>query len=184
MRFRKRCLSFLICLVLCFVSFSSTTLVLAATHYILLGHGYHQSSIPVDYEGVGSSYMSYWNIARNAWNNSGAGVSIIPDSNSTNTISTKSFPNQTYYGKYNWSPLFVKPSGRVSSFTIIINTAQCPPGYMCSTMVHEFGHAFNLDDNPCNQVGYYNSSIMNYGRSRDTLRSPTVWDIEGVQASY
>lgn len=183
MKHKKR--NFLLCLLICFISFSTSLVTLAATHYILLGKGYYKSSVSINSAGVSSEYTSYWNSAVDAWNNSDAGVSISSSNYSSNTIVTKSLSNQTYYGEYSWSSLQVIIStGRVKQFDITINTYTCTKDYMVSAMVHELGHAFNLDDNPCNTSGYYNSSIMNYGRDRNVLKSPTSWDIEGVEESY
>ena len=47
-------------------------------------------------------------------------------------------------------------------------------------LVHEFGHAFCLDDDP----SYGNASIMNYNRNRDYLTWPTTNDEAGVNYAY
>lgn len=49
-----------------------------------------------------------------------------------------------------------------------------------SVLVHEFGHAFCLDDNPSSR----NASIMNHDRTRNTLIKPTSNDIAGVNSAY
>lgn len=75
-------------------------------------------------------------------------------------------------------------TGRVRQFDRTINLATCTSKEMQPTMVHELGHALNLDDNPCNTTSDKGKSVMNYGRDRTVTKKPTSWDIEGVKASY
>lgn len=183
MKYKKR--NIILCLLICIICFSSSITALAATHYLLTGKGYSTASIKINSDAVSSQYTYRLDDAIDAWNNSGADVDITISKYSGNTIKTKTLANETFYGEYAWNYIHVVPfTGRVRQFDITINLATCTSKEMQSTMVHELGHALNLDDNPCNTTSDKDKSVMNYGRDRTVTKKPTSWDIEGVKASY
>jgi hypothetical protein len=51
--------------------------------------------------------------------------------------------------------------------------------YKQSTIVHEFGHALSLADNPSEK-----QSIMRHDRNRNTIIKPQQDDIKGVKSYY
>lgn len=48
-----------ICLLIMLISFSCTTVVLAATHYVVYKAGYYKSTIPINSSGISTTYSSY-----------------------------------------------------------------------------------------------------------------------------
>lgn len=133
-----------------------------------------------------SSYNDTWvsilNNARSAWNSSSAGTTITTSSTSGNKILATRY-DDTWYGLFS-----VESSSQVyiTKFTIqvnartISNAATNFSNFAKSTVVHEFGHAYFLDDNPPTTQ----STIMSHSRNRNSLTTPQSYDVNNVIARY
>ena len=134
-----------------------------STAAVFLNYGSVSKYVVIRTENVTGDYLTAFNRARTAW--------VIKVENSS----------ATWYGLY--TPLQV--SGQyVSSFQIQINSRtlerDAPTGsrtnWLQSTMAHEFGHAYWLNDNPSTSQ----SSLMKHSRDRAVITGPTAYDIENV----
>ena len=93
-------------------------------------------------------------------------------------VSTRSLPNDTWYGSYYRG---------IGYYDITLNDYRLYQDYGSSgynnakqsTMVHEWGHALGLGDQPNGST-----MIMGYGRDRTTMITPQQDDIDGVNAIY
>lgn len=126
-------------------------------------------------------WTSYLNNGRSAWNNSLAGVSITIDSSSKSTVKAARY-SDSWFG-------LIEPytsSGYLTRFNIKVNArtitekATNVANFARSTIAHEYGHVFWLRDNPSTNK----ASIMKYSRNRNTLISPTIFDINNVKEKY
>lgn len=131
-----------------------------------------------------SQYVLISNDARKQWNDTLSPVSISFSNSSTNQLYAAAYTQQPWYGQYK-----VLETGE--RFEIRMNTYRL--GQLASannydltfvstnTLVHEYGHALGLDDNPpVNAV----NSIMREDRPRDEWKSPRIYDIDNVNANY
>ncbi len=128
-------------------------------------------------------YNSIYTKSVSAWNSTSTPVNIktVPGSGHSYVIS--GVYNDTWYGMYTPKDLQYLVTGRAGKFTIELNRKQLvseSENFWQSVLVHEFGHAFCLGDNPSSG----NSSIMNYDRNRNTLIKPTGNDVTGVNNAY
>lgn len=91
--------------------------------------------------------------------------------------------DDTWYGMYTPQDRQYILWGRAGKFKIELNRNTLvgeSDTFVSSVLVHEFGHAFCLENNP--STG--NLSIMNYDRDRNYLTWPTSDDIAGVNNAY
>lgn len=148
--------------------------------YILITRGQVNPNLRVNSLGLAPAYATAYSNSRDAWFNTYTRANIIID----NTVSDKKINSaylaDSYYGVYR--PTGEGSNGRATGFTITLNdrTVLANNSFRQSVIVHEFGHAFSLGDNP--STG--NNSMMNYGRDRYTVVIPTQDDINGVNAAY
>ncbi len=174
--FRRLCCLILVCGSL----LSFTEIVDAATYW-----QYGCQSRTIQVRSYDSSYNAGWvralDNARAAWNNSGAGTTILTWYNSNNTIQAAQFAE-------NWYGLFTVNSASgpyITQFTIKLNArtisrdASNFDNFLKSTAAHEFGHAFFLDDNPPS-----GPSLMSHSRDRNTLTTPQAVDVHNVLSKY
>lgn len=86
--------------------------------------------------------------------------------------------NQNWYGRYS-KQTFAKI--QINSDRI---TSKAPSGQFWtwgrSVATHELGHSLRLYDNPNTS----SSSLMDHGRNRSTVGSPTTYDKNNVNACY
>lgn len=151
-----------------------------STAAVFLNYGSVSKYVVIRTENVTGDYLTAFNRARTAWGSSGAGTTIAVLSSASNVIKVEN-SSATWYGLY--TPLQV--SGQyVSSFQIQINSRtlerDAPTGsrtnWLQSTMAHEFGHAYWLNDNPSTSQ----SSLMKHSRDRAVITGPTAYDVENV----
>lgn len=141
--------------------------------------GYYDADITLDSSELGASYKKFLNSAVDSWNDAQI-------SDRTVSISSKS-DNKIYSGAYadTWlglySPIDVYPSSvghayhRTKEFSIHINTRTQKTSYVESTICHEIGHAFGLDDISDNGV-----LLMDHNRDRTEVVAPTSGDIKNA----
>jgi len=117
--------------------------------------------------------------ASNAWNNSGAGVTIqLKTSGVSDHEIYVSSVEETWFGcTY---PDLINSSGDVLKSRIVLNTNRLNTDIAQSTTVHELGHLLHLKDNP----SMTDDTIMNYGRDRSTMLVPQLYDVCNVKIFY
>lgn len=135
---------------------------------------------------VGQDAMAGWQpliqSARSAWNNSKAktNISLTTTDSSNYTIEIVNLSSKTWYGL----TTSVKGSnGFTTSATIQINkatTGNKSDNFKRSTITHEFGHLFWLNDNP--ETADY--SLMLHGRDRELIYTPQMIDIYHMDQKY
>lgn len=135
---------------------------------------------------IGQDAMATWQpliqSSRSAWNNSKAktNISLTTSGSSNYTIEIVNLSSKTWYGLT--TP--VKGSnGFTTSATIQINkatTGNKSDNFKRSTITHEFGHLFWLDDNP--ETADY--SLMLHGRDRELIYTPQLIDIYHMDQKY
>ncbi len=116
------------------------------------------------------------------WNNTSTPVNITSVTESENYVMSGEFAD-TWNGMYTARDRKYLFSGRAGKFKIELNERVLfdkSDTYRTSVLVHEFGHAFCLGDNPSEG----DDSIMNYSRNRNFLTWPTNSDIAGVNYAY
>lgn len=175
-KFRKKPVSviLIISIVLSYCAFSSA--------YIYYNVGNISPSFDIE------NYLSRPAIAssaRSAWN-----VTPTPVWITEVTGSGHSWEIDDYYGT-DWTGLYTAITrqyvfwGRATKFRIQLNRSILEgesDNYWKSTLVHEFGHALCLGDDPNPSVP--GSSIMNRNRNRETVNIPQTDDINGVNYAY
>jgi len=167
----------LILVIVMLVSYRSISLA-----YINISYG--SVSASVDVEERISNHTLFVN-SKNAWNYTATPVWITAVPGSGHSWVIDGQYGDEWYGLYTAESLQYIFWGRATKFSIKLNrTLLVSEGdnFWQSVLVHEFGHAFCLDDNPNSSVP--NSSIMNYNRSRNTLITPQADDINGVNNAY
>ena len=129
-----------------------------------------------------SIWLATINDSRDAWNSSGAGVSIY-------TTTSGSSPHTLEVDSFYWDSAgrcTKYPLGNVvaTSSTIEINsrTTGTEINPRRSTVTHEMGHLVWLGDNP--PVVAYNDSLMHHYRNRETVFVPKTYDINNVRFKY
>ena len=175
----KRVSSFILVLL---VTFYSTNAYASGSPY--LSYGSPEGIIDVYQYGAGSTWNTAMTQARTNWHNATSKILFYTSANSNNTIQALAL-DATYYGVM--IPLSVSGSTlntfriRLNSTTIINDAASGYLGnFIQSVLVHELGHTIWLADNPPTS----SSSIMSYSRNRNTMTSPSSYDIANVNAKY
>ena len=139
-------------------------------------YGWSSPSIPIVIS-TSSSYKDLVKKSMTAWNNSISEVNIYEKKKATNTVLSGSYTD-TWVGAYS----YYLRSGKTYKFNIYLNDrllSSKSNNYKQSTIVHEFGHALSLADNPPEK-----QSIMRYDRNRDVMTTPQQDDINGVKKYY
>jgi hypothetical protein len=127
----------------------------------------------------------YFTYARDAWYTAMGQTVFTVNSNSTNVIYCDSY-DDTWYGLYQAYTL--NSTGAFSRFNLHINTrtinanssTSTRPNYYRSVIVHELGHSLGLADNPVTN----SDSIMDQGRTRATMITPQIFDIDAVKSKF
>lgn len=144
--------------------------------YTNQNYGWSSPSIPI----VINTSRSYKDLVKKSiatWNNSIKEVNIYEKKKATNTVLSGSYAD-TWIGAYS----YYLRSGKTYKFNIYLNDrllSSKSSNYKQSTIVHEFGHALSLADNPPEK-----QSIMRYDRNRDVMTTPQQDDINGVKKYY
>lgn len=118
--------------------------------------------------------------SRNAWNSSGASTNITTTTSGTSphTLTVDAYPAQTWYG-------LMSPTVSGSTLTgssIQINTSTLPSStlFRRSTVTHEMGHLFWLNDNPTTS----DPCLMRHDRDREIVYVPQMIEIYHVRYKY
>ncbi len=147
---------------------------------------YGSSSKTVVIKLVGYDAMAAWQPviqnSRNAWNSSKAktNISVTTSGSSNYTIEIVDKPMFSWYGMTSSER---DSNGITTSATIQINkatTGNASYNAKCSTVTHEFGHLFWLNDNP--ETADY--SLMKHGRDRELIYTPQMIDIYHMEQKY
>lgn len=128
------------------------------------------------------SYMIF-NECIAEWNKTNTPVRITRAYGSGDSYVTTGRWNDSWYGMYTPRSRQYVLWGRAKKFKIELNRNTLDNksyNFRRSVLVHEFGHAFCLNDNPSSG----NLSIMNYDRNRNYLTWPAAHDVLGVTAAY
>lgn len=131
------------------------------------------------------SFASTWQSAidqsRINWNNSSANVYFYTSSSSENMVYVDDYDISAYGLTTCW------PNGsQVTRFETKVNRRRISAdasnlsNFIQSVVVHELGHTVWLADNPNTSA----SSIMKYSRNRNTMTSPSQYDITNVNSKY
>lgn len=173
---------FAVIIVLCFMTWLTIPVFAAGNRYWPYGMRYKNFAVKSYSNSYNDTWVNILDNARSAWNSSNAGTSI----------STLSYSNhEIYAAQYNdtWYGLFTVESssqGYITEFNIKVNARTISDhatnfsNFARSTVVHEFGHAFFLDDEPPTT----SPSIMSYSRNRNTMVTPQTYDVNNVKARY
>lgn len=124
----------------------------------------------------------YYTTAVDNWNDTDTPVNITTVPGSGHSYVIGGSYEDTWYGYYSPKNCSIL-TGRAEKFEIALNDrllVDKSDAFATSVLVHEFGHAFCLQDNPSSG----NQSIMNGDRNRNTLTQPTSDDIAGVNYAY
>lgn len=105
----------------------------------------------------------------------------------TGNVNVKKYADKyadTWYGLT--SQTYNSSTGYTTKFTIKVNARTISAdatnfnNFAKSTVMHEFGHVFQLCDNPNTSK----SSIMKYSRNRNGMTAPQTFDVDNVNAKY
>jgi hypothetical protein len=118
--------------------------------------------------------------SRNAWNNSGAGTNITTTTSgsSSHTLTVDAYPTQTWYGLM--TPTVSGSTLTASTIQINTSTVGSTTEFRRSTVTHEMGHLFWLNDNPTTT----DPCLMRHDRDREIVYVPQKIDIYHVQNQY
>jgi len=147
-----------------------------------LSYGYGSSSVFVYPYGFNDVWQPLINQSRANWNNTATPILFSISSSSNNHI---------YANQYEWDdyarmiPESVSGS-QLTKFSLQINARRINEdatnfeNFVQSVCVHELGHTIWLNDNPICSL----PSIMKYDRNRNSMTSPTDYDVDGVNIKY
>lgn len=128
-------------------------------------------------------YMDAYQDSVRAWNGTPTPAYIVKSDNVNHVheIYSESI-NDTYNAQFRG--YWWLPNLRCTTFGIVLNDQKLKDknksdNYLQSVIVHEFGHAFCLADNPAESP-----SIMRHDRVRETVIEPCQDDIDGVNDAY
>jgi hypothetical protein len=144
----------------------------AAAHWD--GVGQDLARIAIEPYSYNDTWQKPMNKALSNWNATASPANIYKSSLSSSIITVKSYSN-TFYGRYTrcgGSCLTIKLNLRT-----INRDATNHSKFVTSVLVHEFGHALNLDHNGLR-------SIMNNDRDRDSMTKPQAHDVADVNEYY
>lgn len=129
------------------------------------------------------SYNATWQSpmdrSLNNWNATASPADIQKVSGASNTVTAASYPD-SWFGHYR------KSCGVGCSYAIRLNSRRISAeatnfaNFVTSVMVHEFGHALSMADNP----NTTRASIMKESRSRNSMITPQSYDVEEVNRYY
>lgn len=129
-----------------------------------------------------TNYNDQWNPsiinAISAWNSSPSPAAIAYNTSSPNYIIAQQFSDS-------WYGLCAQYHGTYH-YTISLNSESISAdadnfgNFVQSCLVHEYGHVFWLCDNPDTT----DTTIMDYGRDRNTMIDPQTFDINNVNAIF
>lgn len=176
---------FLIFTMIVAVSFQSVSVSMASV-YNVCGLKSKNTSVS-DVSGFSKKWASVINNAIKAWNDSGAGVKLNQSSNPYNKIKVGSYTD-SWYGMTSSS--YEVSTGYINEATIKINDRTISKDasnfskFAQSTVAHEIGQLYWLDDNPVDTPAGYNMSLMNHGRNRNTIYEPQAFDVSNVKRKY
>lgn len=177
---KRRAVAFIItaCLLICVIK----PVAADGNRYWEYGMRYKNFAVKSYSNSYNATWVSILDNSRSAWNNSKAGTTISTQANSNHEILAAQY-NDTWYGLFTVES---SSQGYISNCNIKVNArtikanASNFSNFARSTVVHEFGHAFFLDDNPPTS----SASIMSYGRNRNTMVSPQTYDVNNVNERY
>lgn len=124
-----------------------------------------------------------------SWNNVSASTRVLFQSGmftNTATAGHRDWGSDRIVGMVTYFPDPFTP-GRLAGFDIVLHTTNITnlatniDVFARSVMAHELGHVIGLSDNP---VGPGTNTIMSYFRDRNTMSSPTNFDIISVNMLY
>lgn len=171
---------FLVSVLLCIFAFCLSVPVYA---YISYPNGHTSAYLQMTSDELGDEYSTAYSNAKSAWNSTDTDVNIVEDTSPNHVHEIYSEPiDDTFLGEYSWYWLEYVFWGRATTFGIRLNDSQLlneSDSYKQSVIVHEFGHALCLGDNPPESP-----SIMRYDRDRETCITPQQDDIDGVNNAY
>ena len=148
--------------------------------YVTYSNGYVSKSIPIENRTI--TYHQPFLNSIDAWYDSAVGVYIYTVAGSGNNWIIDEQIADTWYGMYEPKILEYVFWGRATKFKITLNRSTLlnkSDNFLQSVIVHEFGHALCLGDNPPESP-----SIMRYDRNRETCITPQEDDKNGVMANY
>lgn len=177
---RKACRKIVAMVITCILFTSLFTSTAYAAQYIYYDGGLSSATVDVENR---LSYYGVFSYCIGKWNSMCTPVSITQVPGSGHSYCIDGQYDDTWYGLYTPQNRQFVFWGRAGKFKIELNRSTLVnESDTCrkSVLVHEFGHAFCLADNPSSG----NSSIMNYDRNRNYLTWPTNNDIAGVNNAY
>lgn len=129
------------------------------------------------------SYNSTWQSpmdrSLNNWNATASPADIQKVSGAGNTVTAASYAD-SWFGYYN------KYCSVSCYYTVRLNSRRISgeatnfANFVTSVMVHEFGHALSMADNP----NTTRASIMKESRPRNSMITPQSYDVEEVNRYY
>ena len=147
-----------------------------------LSYGYGSSTIDIKTYSFNVPWSYAADQSRASWNNSGAGITFNVNS-SLNTLNLYSDSTDNKYGYM--IPISISGDTLVQfeiylNRATIISDATNLDNFIQSVLVHELGHTIWLEDNPVTS----SASIMKYSRDRNSMISPSPYDVSNVAAKY
>jgi len=139
---------------------------------------------------LSDSWLPAMETGMNNWNNLNTPVNFLPNQATRNTVSA-GVQRYSHLGEIEsvriWLPFTEDRFNITLNSDAIIQFARDRNiddvyAIVTSVMAHELGHAVGLQDNPL--PSNRNGSLMNQGRNRLDVRSPTQFDIESVEMIY
>ena len=118
--------------------------------------------------------------AKDSWNNSNIHTNISLSSMTSPYTCEVVQCTESWYGM----TTSYSTGNTTQSATIIINASSLPnsENFRKSTVAHEIGHLFGLDDNP--PVFNVNDTLMSHNRDRNVVFAPKAYDVENVKFIY
>lgn len=162
----------------------------AASEYTM-PDGYYSENVTLNSMGLDGKYFTYLDLAVSEWNSAKIGYSQIYRDKYVKKITTGTLlagPNYIQSSTYADAFLGVyiptaensnMTQNKTTSFTIYINERTTPDKWARSTICHELGHIYGLND-----VRNSEAILMNHNRDRETVFSPTVSDIAHAKTMW
>lgn len=153
---------------------------ITAFAYVTMTFGYYQRVVPVKTTNTTypiSEAIDSWNSVMPSTGTQKRVTNLVSIVHNSNNFIYVTYKTDSWYGQYSATTVNNNSNNRATEFSITINTRTIGSSdeFRQSTIAHEIGHAYGLDDD--NNTG----NLMDQNRDRETVYVPQSSDISGAK---